>query len=146
MKKNKKNRLERLHRRKQERRDARNERFTERYKGKLRATVSGYGFVTPTSRVLSGSEDSYPDEIPAEIFIPPRDMGNAIDGDEVLVGILPPSYKDQGRGPCGHILKVLTPGSAKIVGEVIAGRKVRPLNIRITGDIEVSWTPKAFRA
>ncbi len=139
MRKQKKHRLERLKKRKSERIEARNDRFCERYRGTLRATVSGYGFVTVLSRVMTGNEDSVlPGQLPEEIFIPPKEMGNAIDGDEVLVGILPPSSRDQGRGPCGHIIRVLTPGQTKIVGEVIAGRKIRPLNIRITDDIDVS--------
>ncbi len=135
MKKQKKHRLERLRERTRRRHEARAANFSEQYVGVLRTTVSGYGFVVPSERCGRDGGDA---PLPSEIFIPPRELGGAIDGDRVRVGILPPEARDAGRGPAGRVIEVLQAAREKIVGELLAGRKVRPLNIRIGGDVEIS--------
>ncbi len=94
--------------------------------GKLTTTPSGFGFVS--------REDG------EDIFIPPQFLGSAIDGDKVKVALLPKRAEDEDdkRGPAGRIVEVVERGRQTIVGEMLAGHKVRPLNKRLNEDIQVS--------
>jgi len=100
--------------------------------GKLTVTQKGLGFV------IQDSSDEQ------DIFIPPKYVGNALDGDIVKVEILDEKPR-RGRtyskpkidkGPAGKIVKIIERKRSQIVGELIAGRKIRPLNKRIP-DIDI---------
>ncbi len=95
--------------------------------GMLTVTPGGFGFVTP--------HESAPD-----IFIPPRFLGTAMHGDEVAVEILKerPWDRDSGKGPAGKIVEIITQTRRTLVGELIAGRKVRPLSRKLPFDIQIS--------
>lgn len=129
MKKEKKKRLRRLF----ERTRVRRSRKVETVSGTLTVTPSGFGFVAlPAAPGDAGK--------PEDVFIPPQFIGDAMDGDEVKVAILPPREDVSGdrRGPAGKILAVLKRAREEVVGELLAGHKVRPLNRRMPEEIEVS--------
>jgi ribonuclease R len=79
-----------------------------------------------------------------DIFVPPQYVGDAIDGDTVQVELLDERPRRGGRGgrsqpdkgPAGKVVKILERKRSVIVGELIAGRKVRPLNRRLP-DIDI---------
>ena len=77
--------------------------------GKLSAHRDGYGFVTPDKKA-SGFE--------GDVFIPARFIGDAMQGDAVLVSV--EKVKDDGRAE-GRILKVLERRNATIVGQFKRG-------------------------
>ena len=126
MKKQRKKRLARLAERKDRRRAAK---MTATVPGILKMTASGYGFVVPRK----GEHFTGPLEDDTEIFIPPRFDNGAIDGDEVMVEILPgrPGSDDERRGPCGRVVEILQRRRAEFVGELLTGNRVRPLNNRL---------------
>ncbi len=104
--------------------------------GRLDLHRDGYGFVRPEPRGKDGEED---------IFIPPDSLESAMQGDLVLVEVLP--SRGDGRRPerrTGRILRVLERHNPTVVGifhysrgvrsrtgERIAGNFVTPLNARI---------------
>jgi len=90
--------------------------------GKLTVTASGFGFVKPES----GEQD---------IFIPPKYLNGAIDGDLVKVGLEKPKRGMPYKGPAGSIEQIVERSRQKVVGELIAGHKVRPLAKRLPEDI-----------
>ena len=98
----------------------------DRIIGKLTTTPSGFGFVV---------RENGPD-----VFIPPQFLGSAMDGDKVKVALLPKraGEEDDKRGPAGKVVDVVERGRQTVVGEMLAGHKVRPLNKRISEDIQVS--------
>ncbi|MDD5728784.1 MAG: RNB domain-containing ribonuclease, partial [Victivallales bacterium] len=103
--------------------------------GRLTVTAGGLGFVKP----LAADEDSA--EKVKDIFIPPQFLNSAMDGDMVEVEILP--ERDgfpiaENHGPAGRVRNVLERYHNKIVGELVAGHKVRPLNKRISEEIKIS--------
>ena len=131
MKKEKKKRLRRLAERKDRRhsiRDARRPTFT----GRITVTASGVGFVTP--------EPGENGETSPDIFIPPQFLHGALDGDKVLVRLLPERPEDAGeeRGPAGRVEEILEEKRQSVVGELLAGRVVRPLSKRLHGDLELT--------
>lgn len=77
--------------------------------GKLSAHRDGYGFVTP---------DKKPSGFEGDVFIPARFMGDAMQGDAVLVSV--EKVKDGGRAE-GRILKVLERRNLTIVGQFKRG-------------------------
>ncbi len=82
--------------------------------GILSVTHSGYGFIKVTD----------PEGIP-DIFVPPHFLHQALSGDQVRAAWTP---GEDGRGPVGEILAVEAPGRKEFVGEVLAGRIIRPLD------------------
>jgi len=102
----------------------------EKITGKITMTPAGFGFV---------ARDGGPD-----IFIPPKFVNGAMDGDTVNVALLPPRPEDieSQHGPAGRIVEIVERGRNAIVGEVLAGRKIRPLNKRIAEDIRLSGNLK----
>lgn len=66
----------------------------------------GFGFVSP----------DHPDEYPFDIFIPARDLKGALDGDHVIVSLLPSSKKEEKRK--GVIHEVLSRGKTVLVGTI----------------------------
>jgi ribonuclease R len=101
--------------------------------GRLDLHRDGYGFVRPEPRDKAGEED---------IFIPPDSLESAMQGDLVLVELLP--SRGDGRRS-GRILRVLERHNPTVVGifhysrgvrsrtgERIAGNFITPLNARIS--------------
>ncbi len=108
--------------------------------GRLDMHRDGYGFVRPDTREKTGEED---------IFIPPDSMESAMQGDLVLVELLP--LRGDGRR-AGRILRVLERHNPTVVGifhyangrrtqrgERIPGNFVTPLNARISEAILVPF-------
>ena len=108
--------------------------------GRLDIHRDGYGFVRPDTREKTGEED---------IFIPPDSLESAMQGDLVLVELLPP----RGDGHrAGRILRVLEHHNPTVVGifhyangrrtqrgDRMAGNFVTPLNARISEAILVPF-------
>lgn len=108
--------------------------------GRLDLHRDGYGFVRPEVLEKNGEED---------IFIPPDSMEGAMQGDLVLVELMP--SRGGGRSS-GRILRVLEHRNPTVVGifhyanagrsqrgERMAGNFVRPLNARISEAIVVPF-------
>jgi ribonuclease R len=76
--------------------------------GRLDLHRDGYGFVRPNRR--SGAVGSTETE---DIFIPPNEIGGAMQGDQVLVDVDPP--KSDGRRS-GRIVRILERGNPTVVG------------------------------
>ncbi len=108
--------------------------------GRLDIHRDGYGFVRPDTREKTGEED---------IFIPPDSLESAMQGDLVLVELLPP--RGDGRR-AGRILRVLEHHNPTVVGifhyangrrtqrgDRMAGNFVTPLNARISEAILVPF-------
>jgi ribonuclease R len=108
--------------------------------GRLDLHRDGYGFVRPDTREKTGEED---------IFIPPDSMESAMQGDLVLVELLP--SRGDGRRS-GRILRVLERRNPTVVGifhyangrrtargERMPGNFVTPLNARISEAILVPF-------
>ncbi|MCP3965580.1 MAG: VacB/RNase II family 3'-5' exoribonuclease [Lentisphaerae bacterium] len=101
--------------------------------GRITVTAGGLGFVAPFNQ---DPENPSPD-----IFIPPQFLRSAMDGDVVEVAMLPPRPEDAfypDRGPAGKVKNIFERARTTIVGELLAGKKVRPLNKRIPEDISVA--------
>ena len=109
--------------------------------GRLDLHRDGYGFVRPEPRDKNGEED---------IFIPPNSLESAMQGDLVLVELLPPSRGDSRRS--GRILRVLERHNPTVVGifhyshglssqrgERIPGNFVTPLNARLNEAILIPF-------
>lgn len=77
--------------------------------GKLSAHRDGYGFVTP---------DKPPRDFKGDVFIPARFIGDAMQGDAVLVGV---ERIKEGQRAEGKILKVLERRNVTIVGQFKRG-------------------------
>ena len=106
----------------------------ELIRGKISLTASGLGFVTPL--------DADPDaEKAQDIFIPPQFINSAMNDDIVEVEILPDRDKfptSADRGPAGRVQNIIDRARDTVVGEIIAGHKVRALNKRISEEIQIS--------
>ncbi|OGV39794.1 MAG: hypothetical protein A2X48_24150 [Lentisphaerae bacterium GWF2_49_21] len=116
------------HKLEKHRREEQKETFVE---GKLSVSAGGLGFVTPKD----GTQD---------IFIPPRFLDNAIDGDIVKVSFLREQRPNM-KGPAGRIAEIIERSRKTVVGELIAGRKVRPLSKKLQGDITINGSIKNAR-
>ncbi len=128
MKKEKKRRLRRIADRARRRREERHEIVV----GKLTVTPGGFGFVA-----LPPAPDGHPQE---DVFIPPKFIGSAMDGDEVRVELIPQreEFRGERRGPAGRVVEVIDQARQEFVGELLPGNRVRPLNRRMPDDVEVS--------
>jgi len=94
--------------------------------GTITITPGGFGFVKP----VVGEED---------IFIPPKYVGNLMNGDVVEVQLKKDKGdRDPGKGPVGRVVKILSRGREKLVGELVSGHKIRPLNKKFGDEIHVS--------
>ena len=98
-------------------------------RGKITVTAGGLGFVTPLAADVESEEKVQ------DIFIPPQFINSAMDGDVVEVEILPdrdrfPTSAD--RGPAGRVQNIIDRARDTVVGEIIAGHKIRALNKRIS--------------
>ena len=93
-------------------------------KGRLACHPDGYGFVIP--------EDPKLEE---DVFVPPKKMGNAVDGDTVRVRLIPSRRRrKKGRGSLeGEVVEVLSRGRETLVGKLFHHRQdiyVAPLDSR----------------
>jgi len=104
--------------------------------GRLDLHRDGFGFVRPAR----GDRDD-------DIFIPPNEIGDAMQGDQVLVELAPP--RSDGR-KLGRILRVLTRRNATVVGIFhyaregrgrtdFAGNYVTPFDDRMTQPIVIPF-------
>lgn len=99
--------------------------------GTIKMTHSGYGFVVP---------EHNPGEEVEDIFIPTKFVGGALDGDRVRVAVMPPRKghpEDRAKGPVGKILETLSRERTEVVGELLAGSFIRPLNPRLPDEIAI---------
>ena len=138
MKKSRKKRLRRIAERMIDRR--RKRQTHGEVTGIVRMTVSGFGFVTPEA-------ESVP-ELDGDIFIPAKYTMNAMDGDTVMVQLLPPrrGYPgDQQRGPSGKIVEIIRRNREEIVGELLAGSVFRPLDPRLPDNIIITGARKGAK-
>ena len=109
--------------------------------GRLDLHRDGYGFVRPEPRDKNGEED---------IFIPPNSLESTMQGDLVLVELLPASHGDSRRS--GRILRVLERHNPTVVGifhysnqarsqrgHLIPGNFVTPLNARLNEAVLIPY-------
>lgn len=103
----------------------------QKYTGKITITAGGFGFVTPK-------------EGGVDIFIPPKYINGAMDGDIVNAEQLDERprrgrtfNKPDSKGPAARVTEIVERTRNKVVGELIAGRKIRPLNKRLP-DMDIS--------
>jgi ribonuclease R len=110
--------------------------------GRLDLHRDGFGFVRPAQ---GGRED--------DIFIPPNEIGDAMQGDQVLVELAP--SRSDGR-KLGRILRVLTRRNATVVGifhyaregrgrETFPGNYVTPFDDRMTQPIVIPFDAEVPR-
>lgn len=93
--------------------------------GRLDLHRDGFGFVRPNERQKSGDDD---------IFIPPDAINGAMQGDQVLVELLPARGDNR---KLGRIARVLTRRNATVVGVFHYGRAGH----RVRGDLGNYVTP-----
>jgi ribonuclease R len=79
--------------------------------GKLDLHRDGYGFVRPTP-TQPGARTA----IEEDVFIPPGEMGGAMQGDDVLVELTPPRFGQRDGRRSGRVLRILTRRNATVVG------------------------------
>ncbi|HEY1986248.1 MAG TPA: VacB/RNase II family 3'-5' exoribonuclease [Terracidiphilus sp.] len=98
--------------------------------GRLDLHRDGYGFVRPNARQAAGDDD---------VFIPPDEINGAMQGDQVLVELLPP--RADGRR-LGRIARILERRNPTVVGtfhyartERAQGHSVVPFDVRMTQNI-----------
>ncbi len=90
--------------------------------GRITLTASGFGFIS-----VQGCDNDF--------FVPPQFTGGAMDRDVVSASI----FKDgRSERPIAKVEKILERGRSTVCGEIIAGRKLRPLSKRVSCDITVS--------
>ncbi len=111
---------------------------TGRIVGKLEVTTKGFGFVRPDWSSLT-------EEAPFEgdLFIPAKNMGDALDGDVVRAEVL----RMEDEGPIGRIEEVLEHAHTHIVGRYqrsSRGGEVIPRNTRLERRINVPRPKKAL--
>jgi ribonuclease R len=102
--------------------------------GRLDLHRDGYGFVRPNARQAGKTT-----EVQEDIFIPPNEINDAMQGDQVLVEVEPP--KADGRR-MGRIVRVLERRNPTVVGvfhyarsDRAAGHTVVPFDERMTQSI-----------
>ena len=97
--------------------------------GRLIMHRDGYGFVRPNDEAMRR-------QLEGDVFIPPPEIGNAMQGDQVLVEI---RAQKEGRTE-GHILRIMQRAHATVVGVFHYGNRanyVRPMDEKITMDIVI---------
>ncbi len=101
--------------------------------GRLDLHRDGYGFVRPNPRQAAGMED---------IFIPPSEMGGAMQGDQVLVELDPPRADGRRAGRIARILERRNPTVVGVFHYARAGRTrehtVVPFDERMSQHILIS--------
>src|SRR5262249_10993663 len=102
--------------------------------GRLRMHRDGYGFVTPDPDSLPARAQG---KLAGDIFIPPLAIGNAMDGDQVLVEL--GQIRDDGRAE-GRILRVVDRQHQTVVGKFHYGHRynyVTPSDEKLTVEIVI---------
>ncbi|HEV2278026.1 MAG TPA: VacB/RNase II family 3'-5' exoribonuclease [Acidobacteriaceae bacterium] len=79
--------------------------------GRLDLHRDGYGFVRPNPPAAGA-----PAPVDEDVFIPPGEMGGAMQGDQVLVELAPPRFERGQQKRSGRILRVLTRRNPTVVG------------------------------
>jgi len=79
--------------------------------GRLDLHRDGYGFVRPNPPAPGA-----PAPFDEDVFIPPQEMGGAMQGDQVLVELAPPRFERGQPRRSGRILRVLTRKNETVVG------------------------------
>lgn len=79
--------------------------------GRLDLHRDGYGFVRPNPPAAGA-----PAPADEDVFIPPGEMGGAMQGDQVLVELAPPRFERGQQKRSGRILRVLTRRNPTVVG------------------------------
>ncbi|MGC1157066.1 MAG: RNB domain-containing ribonuclease [Acidobacteriaceae bacterium] len=79
--------------------------------GRLDLHRDGYGFVRPTP-----AQPGARPKIEEDVFIPPGEMGGAMQGDDVLVELTPPRFGQREGRRSGRVLRILTRRNATVVG------------------------------
>ena len=91
--------------------------------GIFTAAPSGFGFVD-----RKGGET---------VFIPPGKVRNAITGDRVAVLITDPAGH-RNLGPVGEISRIISRGKQFVVGELLPGRMLNPLDEHFNGKVKIT--------
>ncbi|MGC2301399.1 MAG: RNB domain-containing ribonuclease [Acidobacteriaceae bacterium] len=79
--------------------------------GRLDLHRDGYGFVRPTP-----AQPGARPPLDEDVFIPPSEMGGAMQGDQVLVELAPPRFGQRDHRRSGRILRILTRRNPTVVG------------------------------
>ena len=79
--------------------------------GRLDLHRDGYGFVRPNPAVAGARPP-----VDEDVFIPPQEIGGAMQGDQVLVELAAPRFDRGGGRRSGRILRVLTRRNPTVVG------------------------------
>jgi ribonuclease R len=111
--------------------------------GRLDLHRDGFGFVRPTSNIGTGSTPDKGDDI----FIPPAELNGAMQGDLVLVELLPPRTQGPNAGKsAGRIVQIAHRRNPTVVGrfryatsERAPGNYVVPFDERMTQPILIPF-------
>jgi ribonuclease R len=79
--------------------------------GRLDLHRDGYGFVRPDPRHPGAKAP-----VDEDVFIPPGEMGGAMQGDQVLVELSPPRFGRGDNRRAGRVLRILTRRNPTVVG------------------------------
>ena len=109
--------------------------------GRLDLYRDGYGFVRPNPAVAGARPP-----VGEDVFIPPQEMGGAMQGDQVLVELAPPRFERGEARRSGRIVRVLTRKNATVVGifhyarrEHERGNTVVPFDERMKQSIVIPY-------
>jgi ribonuclease R len=109
--------------------------------GRLDLHRDGYGFVRPNPAAAGARAP-----IDQDVFIPPGEMGGAMQGDEVLVELAPPRFGRGDNRRSGRVLRVLSRRNATVVGIFHYARRdherahfVVPFDERMTQPIAIPF-------
>lgn len=102
----------------------------DRIPGVISTTRSGFGFFAPDKK----------EKGQGDIFIPAKYMRDVLSGDRVEIVLKQDRYKDRSddRGPVGKIVKILERDRKTVVGELLSGKQIRPLDKKISSNINVN--------
>ncbi len=94
--------------------------------GSLSVARAGFAFLKPKN----GGKD---------LFIPEKYVGHAIDGDTVVAEALPEKFRRTKFGdPAFKVIKIVSRKRKSAVGELIHGKKIRPLSNFLANDIPIA--------
>ena len=79
--------------------------------GRLDLHRDGYGFVRPDPRHAGAKA-----RVDEDVFIPPGEMGGAMQGDQVLVELTPPRFGQRDGRRAGRVVRILTRRNPTVVG------------------------------
>ncbi len=109
--------------------------------GRLDLHRDGYGFVRPNPTAAGARAP-----IDQDVFIPPGEMGGAMQGDQVLVELSPPRFGRADNRRSGRVLRVLERRNATVVGIFHYARRdherahfVVPFDQRMTQPIAIPF-------